>query len=245
MHSFKTLSILAIAATGAYALPAPVEEGQLVERAWGDWQGQQHNNNNGRWGKPIATVYTTVTAESWTPAPIATATATAVIQAPAPSAPASWAAATGGWSKPSATPVASPQPAASSAPVADTGDWQSVVTKWRSKLGLPALEFDDTLVANDLKALQNANGNLVHELNSGSFAQVLAPGDANSFESCFVGGWLCETPHLAGLDGICGTATAGWDHSDGETGHADILVSTSYTKIGCANHKNVWGCDLR
>ena len=81
------------------------------------------------------------------------------------------------------------------------------------------------------------------ELNPGSMAQVLAPGDASNFENVFVGGWLCEVPSLPGLNGICSSMSAGWDY-EGQTGHADILSSTSYTKIGCALFDGIWGCDL-
>ena len=84
-----------------------------------------------------------------------------------------------------------------------------------------------------MKTSTDSTNGLQHELNPGTFAQVLAPGDLSNFESVYVGGWLCEIASLPGLNGICGTATAGWDHSDGELGHAQILSSTSYSKIGC------------
>ena len=120
----------------------------------------------------------------------------------------------------------------------------SVVDKWRSAMSKKALVQDKTLEANALKTANDGNGQMVHELNPGSMGQVLAPGDANNFESVFVGGWLCESPNLAGLNGICATMEKGWDHSNGETGHADILSSTSYSKIGCALAKGIWACDV-
>lgn len=110
-------------------------------------------------------------------------------------------------------------------------------------MGMSDLTYDATLEANSLKTVQDGNGQMVHELNPGSMAQVLAPGSPSEFESCFVGGWLCEIPTLPGLDGICATESQGWSYN-GETGHADILTSSSYSKIGCANADGIWGCDL-
>ncbi|KAK5446251.1 hypothetical protein LTS15_009947 [Exophiala xenobiotica] len=126
-----------------------------------------------------------------------------------------------------------------------TGDYMSIVAKWRSAGGLPALTQDSTLEGNALKTSTNSVGGLIHELNPGTMAQVLAPGSTSDFEEVYVGGWLCEIPTLPGLDGICSTASQGWAYG-GQTGHATILTSTSYTKIGCAiaSNTNVWACDL-
>ena len=145
-------------------------------------------------------------------------------------APAPTPAASSGWAAPSAAPA--------------TGGYMDVVSKWRAAGGLSALTEDSTLQGNALKTATDGNGQMVHELNPGSFAQVLAPGDASNFESVYVGGWLCESPNLPGLNGICSTEAQGWDHSNGETGHADILTSTSYSKIGCALADGIWACDL-
>ncbi|RMZ79175.1 hypothetical protein DV738_g3461, partial [Chaetothyriales sp. CBS 135597] len=119
-----------------------------------------------------------------------------------------------------------------------------IANKWRAAAGLPTYTESSKLVANALKTAQDSNGQLVHELNSGTFAQVLAPGNADNFESVYVGGWLCEISTLAGLNGICSTLAQGWDHSNGETGHAEILSSTTYSEIGCALAKGIWACDL-
>ncbi|KIX99086.1 uncharacterized protein Z520_05547 [Fonsecaea multimorphosa CBS 102226] len=147
------------------------------------------------------------------------------------------------------TPASSASaPAATSASSSDSSlyDYMSVVSEWRAAGGLPALTQDSTLEANALKTSTNSVGGLIHELNPGTLAQVLAPGTPTNFESVYVGGWLCEIPTLPGLNGICATEAQGWDHSDGETGHALILTSTSYTKIGCslALSTGVWACDL-
>jgi len=125
----------------------------------------------------------------------------------------------------------------------DGTDYMSVVREWRAKMGVGGLSESDTLQANALKTVTDGKGQMVHELNPGSMAQVLAPGDTNNFENVFVGGWLCEIPSLPGLDGICSTMSAGWDYV-GQTDHAEILSSTTYTKIGCALNNGIWGCDL-
>jgi uncharacterized protein YkwD len=116
------------------------------------------------------------------------------------------------------------------------------VNEWRQKLKLDPLQHDDQLEANALKTAQDGNGQMVHELNPGSFAQVLAPGQPSEFEHCFVGGWLCEKPNMDGMDGVCSTASSGWMYTS--TGHADILTNPDYKKIGCANAGGIWGCDL-
>lgn len=86
---------------------------------------------------------------------------------------------------------------------------------------------------------------MVHQLLPGTSAQVLAPGqpDAHSFESAFVGGWLCELPGLPGLaGGTCEVWSKGWGYDT--IGHAQILTNPDYTRIGCAQAAGVWACDL-
>lgn len=246
MLNIKTLSILAIAGSAAAA------------PQWGSWAGKYFSGSGGdgsgaaSTALEIVTAYTTVTYNgNWnhhksstsavaTPSPAAPSPAPA---APSPAAPSSPPAA---FSPP---PVASsPAPAASSsAPVASSGSssggYMGTVNEWRGKLGLSDLTESDTLQGNALKTAQDGNGQMVHELNPGSFAQVLAPGSADEFEKVFVGGWLCERPDMPGLDGICATMSQGWAY-DGQTGHADILTSTAYSKIGCALADGIWACDL-
>jgi hypothetical protein len=84
-----------------------------------------------------------------------------------------------------------------------------------------------------------------HKLNPGSFAQVFAPGEQNmkSFLSVFVGGWLCEISTLPGPDGVCSTKSKGWSY-EGQTGHAEILTSENYSKIGCSFFNGDWAYDL-
>jgi len=230
MYTTKAISILAL--TGS-ALAAP---------QWGNWgQGKYWHGGNSdstptavQTDVAVVTAYTTVTwGGNW-------GQPTAAPEAPAPSAPAASPAAPEAPSAPADTPAASASaPAASS----NDGTYMSIVAEWRSKMGMSALTEDSTLAANALKTAVDGNGQMVHELNPGSMAQVLAPGDASDFEKCFVGGWLCEVPTLPGLDGICDTMSQGWAYG-GETGHADILSSTSYSKIGCGNADGIWACDL-
>lgn len=129
------------------------------------------------------------------------------------------------------------------APLLKNTGYMSVVTHWRGKMGLKALMDDAMLGNNALDTVVSSNGKMVHKLNSGTFGQVLAPGNAEDFEHVFVGGWLCEIPTLPGLDGICSTASDGWAYN-GQTGHARILISDDYSKIGCAMHAGIWCCDL-
>ncbi|EXJ88683.1 hypothetical protein A1O1_05614 [Capronia coronata CBS 617.96] len=221
MLSIKNISLVAAFAGLAVALPTPAEDAALVERQWHG--AHQH------WKQPENVVWVTITETAGAPT---VATATAVYTPPAAVVP-------------SAAPVAASSSSAAPA-VASSGatGYMAIVSKYRAAGGLPALTQDSTLEANALKTSTDSVGGLKHELNPGSMAQVLAPGNPNNFESVYVGGWLCEIPTLPGLDGICSTASQGWSH-DGQTGHAKILTG-SYSKIGCSisSNTNVWACDL-
>jgi|TARA_R110002003_G_scaffold2429_8_gene24333 uncharacterized protein YkwD len=149
---------------------------------------------------------------------------------------------------PTPTPVPeTPAPVSSAAPApAPSADgYMGVVDEWRQKLGLKALACDSKLEANAMDTVVSSNGQMVHKLNAGTFGQTLAPGtdDVESFKKVFVGGWLCEIPTLPGLDGVCATMSQGWSY-EGQTGHAEILTSPSYSKIGCACHQDIWACDF-
>jgi uncharacterized protein YkwD len=219
MFTLKQFTVLALVGS-TFAAPA------VLERDWqGHWRGGwtwEHSSAS----TDVVTAMPTATATATYDVPVVTITATsAAYTVPA-------------------TATASATTSASTASSSSTGDYMSIVSKWRAAGGLKALTQDATLQANALKTVQDGNGQMVHELNPGSMAQVLAPGDASSFESAYVGGWLCEIPTLPGLNGICSTMAKGWDHSDGETGHAEILTSSAYSKIGCALANGIWGCDL-
>ena len=169
---------------------------------------------------------------------------TAQAAPPAPPAPAP---------KPSPKPtvvvhVPEPQPTEDSkeetAPTGSSGSgYINVVSKWRQVLGLPPLSEDFQLQNNAQKTVNDGQGVMHHQLNDGSMAQVLAMGASDAFEKVFVGGWLCERPNLQGLDQVCNALAGSFDHQR-QTGHADILVNTAYSKIGCANSQGVWSCDL-
>jgi uncharacterized protein YkwD len=130
----------------------------------------------------------------------------------------------------------------SSTPSSNTG-YIKIINEWRAKLSLAALTQDTVLEKNAFKTCLDGRGQMVHELNPGSYAQVLAPGNMHqNFERIFVGGWLCEKPEMKGLNGACTTMSAGWYYTG--TGHADILTSKTYTKIGCGSFGGITGCDL-
>lgn len=122
-------------------------------------------------------------------------------------------------------------------------NYQVVVDKWRSRMGLKALANDAVLASNAMDTVISSNGQMMHKLNPGSYGQVLAPGNADDFGNVFVGGWLCEIPTLPGLQGVCLTQSDGWAYN-GPTGHAEMLTSDDYSKIGCAWFADIWCCDL-
>lgn len=230
----KTLSILAVAGS---ALAAPQWPG------WsGNYFGGSNDNHAGQGGVAtdyeVVTAYTTVTAagqwgggNNW-PGQASPTAAPVAAYTPAPQAP---------------SPVAAASSQVAQAAPSGTGEagYMAIVNEWRGKMGMSDLTWDQTLQNNDLKTVNDDKGTMTHELNPGSFAQVLAPGtcEDSAFEKVFVGGWLCEIPSLPGLDGICNTMSQGWAY-DGQTGHADILTSKAYSKIGCACAYGIWGCDL-
>lgn len=219
MHALQALSVLALAAS---ALAAPHGKKHLVT--------------------DVKVVYETVTvvvggSPEPTPAPVAEyvrpppkVVYTTVIKAPAaPPAP------------PAPAPPKVEEPAAPAPPSSNTG-YMATVDEYRSKLGLKSLSVDSTLEANARKTAREGNGQMVHQLNPGSMGQVLAPGQPDDFVKVFVGGWLCERPNLPGLDGVCSSLSSGWMYTS--TGHADILTSPNYSKIGCGCEGGIWACDL-
>jgi hypothetical protein len=127
--------------------------------------------------------------------------------------------------------------------IAHTTSYHAVISKWRSRMGLSGLAISTKLEGNAMDTVVSGNGRMVHKLLPGSYGQVLAPGNANNFETVYVGGWLCEIPTLSGLHDVCSTLSQGWAYG-GQIGHAEILASEEYTKIGCALFAGVWCCDL-
>ncbi|KAL5115002.1 hypothetical protein ACEQ8H_007111 [Pleosporales sp. CAS-2024a] len=143
------------------------------------------------------------------------------------------------------TPTPKPTPTPAPTPAAPANDYMGVVEFYRQKMGMSDLTYDSQLESNCLDTVQSSNGQMIHKLNIGTLAQVLAPGQATrtGFEKCFAGAWLCEMKDLPGLEDTCPTWGQGWSYN-GQTGHAAILTSKSYSKIGCANFAGIWGCDL-
>ncbi|KAK5468922.1 hypothetical protein LTR55_011543 [Exophiala xenobiotica] len=64
---------------------------------------------------------------------------------------------------------------------ASGSDYMAIVEKWSSKGGLSALDKDSALESNALKTSTDSVGGLIHELNPGTMAQVLAPGNPDNF----------------------------------------------------------------
>ncbi|OAP63839.1 hypothetical protein AYL99_03066 [Fonsecaea erecta] len=276
MQLIKTVSVLALATGAVVAMPANAEHGGLAKRQWWGgnrfWQrpnpdayitvtGYAPEPTGGSWYTDASTSTSTSTSAT------TTSTTTSDVVSATPAATDSNFGSGGPFNRPSPqdyTPTEAPAPPATSAPQAPASspatpassappasgsslyDYMDVVSKWRAAGGLPALTQNSQLEANAMKTSTDSVGGLIHELNPGTMAQVLAPGTPDNFESVYVGGWLCEIPTLPGLNGICATEAQGWDHSNGETGHAEILTSTSYSKIGCALalSTGVWACDL-
>ena len=135
------------------------------------------------------------------------------------------------------------EPSATAAPVRGPIGYMDVVDRWRARMGLKALTNNATLEAYAMDTVVSSNGQMVHKLNPGTFGKVLAPGSTGDFEHVFEGGWLCEIPSLSGLQGVCATQSEGWAYQ-GQTGHAQILVSKKYSGIGCALYAGIWCCDL-
>ena len=84
--------------------------------------------------------------------------------------------------------------------------YMSVVTKWRSAGGLRwPLTEDSTLEGNAMKTSTDSTNGSEHELNPGTFAQVLAPGDRHQLRERLCRRLALREPHLPGLNGICST----------------------------------------
>lgn len=144
----------------------------------------------------------------------------------------------------------------------------TTVNKYRTLYSLPTLSWSSTLHGNALKTGTDDLGvNENHELNPGSFGQVIAPGMSTAmvdlggdtpFEISFAA-WLCEVssdPELsAGGVNQCDLVEKVLHITQKGTGHHDILTSKSYTQIGCAFAPNagadptsvyqgLWICDV-
>ena len=131
---------------------------------------------------------------------------------------------------------------------------------FRNLQGLPSFTWDSTLEANAAKTNKDDGGNsMTHELNAGSFAQCIAEGSDTTasgsyspFDLIYLG-WLCEIPSSDLGDGCSVMEAATHMMVDtNDPGHANILRTESYTKIGCAYqaatekqiYAGLWTCDL-
>lgn len=231
MVSYKNLSLLAIAGS-AMAAPAPHRRDKhvvwhtVVETAVVTvYPGQQ---------RPEPTPYVPAPPP---PPPAPTSTEVVVIETPEPEPEPSTQV-----YEPAPEPTKEAEPAPEPEQPSD-GSYMSIVDEWRAKLGLKKLNYSSKLEQNALKTAREGNGQMVHQLNEGSMGQVLAPGQPDEFYHVFVGGWLCERPDMPGMDGVCASASEGWNYM-GQTGHADILTADSYSEIGCGCETGIWSCDL-
>ncbi|KID94569.1 hypothetical protein MAJ_09461, partial [Metarhizium majus ARSEF 297] len=143
-------------------------------------------------------------------------------------------------------PPTQPSPTATQDPQPPSGDepaYMQLVNKWMDGCNLRHFKHDSLLENNAFKTSEKANGRLQHHMFEGTMGQVMAMGDMSKFESCFVGGWLCEVPSLLTDPKSCDQYGAGWNHG-GQTGHAEILSDKKYTKIGCKDYNNILTCDV-
>lgn len=183
---------------------------------------------------------------------------------------------------PSSTPVQvpvrspSPKPIPAATEEVDDGSPKSdgvtlltTINKYRKAYNVNTLTWSSKLAGNALKTGTDGGGvNQVHQLNPGTYGQVITPGTDHrtgdmkydpdtSFELSFVA-WLCEVssdPQLKSPIDQCALVAKNLHMYYSDTGHHDILTSSSYKTIGCAFAKNpnaapnspyqgLWVCDL-
>lgn len=171
------------------------------------------------------------------------------------------------------TPAPTPEPVVQStqsdgSPLNGGVSLLSTCNKWRKQYGLPLFKWDSQLEKNALKTGTDGRGqNQVHQLNPGTMGQVITPGMVTKyggdlggdtpFELSYVA-WLCEVPSdKLKADGKdqCKLVSDNLHMYYTDTGHYDILTSTSYSKIGCAfadnpdkdnntPYQGLWVCDV-
>jgi len=176
----------------------------------------------------------------------------------------------------STTPVAAPAPvqtqaAPASSPASSGGSNDGspmsggksllqTANYFRKLQGYKDLVYDDTLQGNSAKTgVDNGGNKMTHELNAGSFAQCIAEGDDKTgsgdlspFDMIYLG-WLCEIPDSS-LGDMCTTMknTVHMKVDTTDPGHANILRTASYTKMGCSyqpateqqQYAGQWTCDF-
>jgi len=135
-----------------------------------------------------------------------------------------------------------------------------VINYWRAISNSGDLKWSTQLQANAQKTGDDNKGSTQdHELNPGTYGQVITPGQQtfiagadgkgdSPFEMSYLA-WLCEAPSNPGTNttagyGISGTVNQCQVVADNlhitmsGTGHADILKDSDYKTIGCAFAKN-------
>lgn len=176
---------------------------------------------------------------------------------------------------PASTPIPKPSPSPSPAssgndgsPLSDGVSLLTTVNKYRQKYNLEELVWSEHLAGNAQRTGDDGQGvNQHHELFSGSNAQVITPGTDHKVagldygsDTCFelsYAAWLCEVqdPELLSPVNQCELVQKNLNMRYDDTGHHDILTSTSYKSIGCGFAKNpqaaasspyqgLWVCDL-
>lgn len=171
--------------------------------------------------------------------------------------------------KPSPTPVA--QPATSNddgSPLSDNVSCLTTVNKYRKLYNLNDLTWSSKLAGNAQKTGDDGQGvNQNHELNPGTYGQVITPGTDHKVSGLDYGpdspfelsyaAWLCEVKDLQLLSPVnqCDLVQNNLHMEYSSSGHHDILTSSDYKSIGCGFAKNpkadatspyqgLWVCDL-
>ena len=167
-------------------------------------------------------------------------------------------------------PTSTPAPAPAPSPVTPAGDnaptsgGKSILESanyFRKLQGYPPFEYSSQLEGNAAKTNKDDGGNsMTHELNDGSFAQCIAEGNDSTtsgswspFDLIYLG-WLCEIPE-ASLTDACSAMEAATHMlvDTNDPGHAQILRTEGYTKMGCnyivatehqPNYEGLWTCDF-
>ena len=161
-------------------------------------------------------------------------------------------------------PAPAPSPAAPAGDNAPTSGGKSILESanyFRKLQGYPPFEYSSQLEGNAAKTNKDDGGNsMTHELNDGSFAQCIAEGNDSTtsgswspFDLIYLG-WLCEIPE-ASLTDACSAMEAATHMlvDTNDPGHAQILRTEGYTKMGCnyivatehqPNYEGLWTCDF-
>lgn len=162
-------------------------------------------------------------------------------------------------STPAPAPAPSPAPANDGAPTSGGKSILDSANYFRKLQGYPPFTYSSQLEANSAKTNKDDGGNsMTHELNDGSYAQCIAEGNDSTtsgqwspFDLIYLG-WLCEIPD-SNLDCAAMETATHMLVNTGDPGHAQILRTEGYTKMGCnyivatekqPNYEGLWTCDF-